>query len=345
MAEELTPERLNDQIRQQHHADIIKERRAEQRAERANPEGAKAFAKLMQFARDSLPQWHGSETAAQKNSYAVPANVPKSVPPPKADNPLPVKNKHISRSGVEGGSITFIAPMADNTFASITADATSSDAPDGFLIIPWANWKENDDDSYNVVFGVGTESFVPTNPAAIEQFEMQSGTTDYGISIISGATVSDKIKIFNLDGNVVIDPTNGQLNLKLNLDGVFDTATFSPRELVMRSVAGLGPLVSTLSLSSLDFDDPTGNNHSTFTKNSLSLQYDIGGDGFFATQGELSILNGGNTIDLISSRLLLAASTGQTIIFDASIVDVGKNVAPVAVTIGGVNYKFYGYAT
>jgi hypothetical protein len=52
--------------------------------------------------------------------------------------------------------------------------------------IPWADWVQKPDGSYNLTFGRGTESFTP-NPSAIEQFEMQTGNGMYQSTFISGS--------------------------------------------------------------------------------------------------------------------------------------------------------------
>lgn len=121
-------QRINDQIKQSAHAAKIRQEREnpQAKAERdfVNRVGENLFNRLMEFAKNAQPSFVGHESRAEKNSFEKPGNA--FVPPvPSVTAPIPPQT---SRSGVEGGSITFVAckDNGDDTYTQgkITAEAT-----------------------------------------------------------------------------------------------------------------------------------------------------------------------------------------------------------------------------
>lgn len=111
---------------QAQHAQEVRENRHERDVRRKNPVGAKLFDALMKFAQDAKPSWHGRQSSAERHSFAHPHNIPKVVPP--TEKPKHDKAK-ATKSGQEGGAITFVACVdnGDSTYSTkkITAVATS----------------------------------------------------------------------------------------------------------------------------------------------------------------------------------------------------------------------------
>jgi hypothetical protein len=117
---------LTDQLKQKFHAQKLRDDLRERQAAAKDPEGKSIYDKLMAYARDAKPSWAGKESAAQRNSFAIPANTPRASSPAAPAGPSDTTKRY--RSGVEGGSITFVACVdnGDGTFSqgAVTADAT-----------------------------------------------------------------------------------------------------------------------------------------------------------------------------------------------------------------------------
>lgn len=114
---------------QHQHAKEVHDRRKEREARAKDPEAAKMYDRMMKFAKEAQPAWkQAGPTAAQRHTFAQPGNAPKATTVKPPNDPLPNKNKHVSRSGVEGGSITFYACVDDgmggSTQGKVTCDAT-----------------------------------------------------------------------------------------------------------------------------------------------------------------------------------------------------------------------------